>query len=460
MCRFCTEVASRCQELDIWWCIENPTGSYMWVTSAFKDLWKSHAQRIRFATFHNCVCGGDRKKSTTFWTTCDALSSLSCTCLQEFEHVHKEWGRQVDGSWATSQEAAYPTGLCSQYASLVLQAGQASGRVLSTAPGSRVSSSLHLSLHQTGVERASQGLFPRGSQMPPLVDPFTNKVWYQVPQHVDRSKFVPGKRITEGPFVKGSTTLSVSEHEGKWWAHVGMPVQPEEFLNLSGASVHPECHKPVLPVLLEHAVDRYCSLNNTQRNELRVHVLKGMIQRAQELADQEREVHAGLEPHARDVLKGKRLLLFQDLLSCMNFPDVNLVQDMQQGFRLTGWLEDTSVRPTKVVVPILSADDLWQTRADNNSNMWHMCRPSGDDSMDQALWHQTLKECQSGWCTLHAGLTHPPKDALLSRRFAVQQQDKVRPIDDFSVSQVNNTLGSIEKIVVMPRLCRDDGPST
>ena len=183
--------------------------------------------------------------------------------------------------------------------------------------------------------------------MPPLVDPFTNNVWYQVPQHVDRSKFVPGKRITEGPFVKGSTTLSVSEHEGKWWAHVGVPVQPEEFLTLSGASVHPECHKPVLPVLLEHAVDRYCSLNNTQRSELRVHVLKGMIQRAQELADQEREVHAGLQPHARDVLKGKRLLLFQDLLSCMNFQDVNLVQDMQQGFRLTGWLEDTSVRPTK-----------------------------------------------------------------------------------------------------------------
>ena len=32
----------------------------------------------------------------------------------------------------------------------------------------------------------------------------------------------------------------------------------------------------------------------------------------------------------------------------------------------------------------------------------------------------------------------------------MQQQDKVRPIDDFSVSQVNHTLGCVEKIMVVP----------
>ena len=82
--------------------------------------------------------------------------------------------------------------------------------------------------------------------------------------------------------------------------------------------------------------------------------------------------------------------------------------------------------------------------------MWNMCRSSGNPDLDQALWQQTLKECKSGWATLHVGLHQPPGNAVLSRRLAVQQQEKVRPIDDFSVSQVNHTLGSVEKVVVMP----------
>ena len=317
--RLCVNIAVKCQTLRIWWRIENPAGSYMWVTSPFMELWRTHVSAIRFATFRNCVYGGDRKKSTTFWTACDALTALSCTCQKEYAHVHKEWGKQVDGTWATSQEAAYPPGLCSQYASLVLQAGQAAGMTMDVAAGQHTCSRVHLSLRQTGIERASQGLFPRGSQMPPLVDPFPNKVWHKVPARVDRSAFVPGKRITQAPFVKGATTLSVSEHDGNWWALVGLPVQPEEFLRPSGASVRPECHKPILPAMLEHAVDRYCSLDTVQLSQLRVRVLKGMIQRSQELAAEEKLLHAKLEPHARDVLKGKRLLLFQELLSCMNF---------------------------------------------------------------------------------------------------------------------------------------------
>ena len=123
---------------------------------------------------------------------------------------------------------------------------------------------------------------------------------------------------------------------------------------------------------------------------------------------------------------------------------------MMQGFRLTGWFADTTLRPTKVVIPTLTADDLWSARLENNSRMWNMCKSSGNLGLDQALWKQTLKECRAGWATLRVGLQQPPGNAVLSRRFAVQQQEKVRPIDDFSIFQVNHTLGSVEKVVVLP----------
>ena len=175
-----------------------------------------------------------------------------------------------------------------------------------------------------------------------------------------------------------------------------------------------------------------------------------MLQKADELKSEEVQLHESLAPRARDVLKGKRLLEMKTMLASMNFGDVTLVEDIMQGFRLTGWLQDTTLRPTKVVVPTLTPDDLWSAREENNSRMWHMCRSSGNSELDQALWQQTLKECQAGWATLHVGLHKPPGNAVLSRRFAVQQQDKVRPIDDFSISQVNHTLGSVEKVVVLP----------
>ena len=442
----CVDVALACQTHNIWWSIENPTSSFMWITSPFRSLWTSLGQRIKFATFHNCVYGGDRKKSTTLWTSCQDLQGLSCICSQDYEHVHAGWGRQADGSWATSKEASYPPGLCSQFASLVFQAALSSGRLVQ-AEGSE---SLFLTKAQAGIERAAQGLFPRGSQMPPLVDPFPEKVWHEVPAECDRSVFVPGKRLQGTSFPKGSTTLAVAHWAGSWWAQVGIPVTPEKFLSLSAQSKHPESFGPVLPPILRNSVERYCSMSPWDLSNLRVKVLKSLLCKMEELKAQESRLHRNLAPHARDVLKGKRLLLFQELLCNMEFPDATLVDDMQAGFRITGWLPDTNTRPTKVVVPTLNCSDLWSIRTDNNSRMWSMCTSSGDESTDWALWQQTLKECESGWATLHVGLTQAPTSSILSRRFAVQQHDKVRPIDDFSVSQVNHTLGYVEKIMVMP----------
>ena len=49
-----------------------------------------------------------------------------------------------------------------------------------------------------------------------------------------------------------------------------------------------------------------------------------MCDMAQELQSQEDEEQAGLEPHLRSILKGKRLRLFETLLRGIDYPDKTL----------------------------------------------------------------------------------------------------------------------------------------
>ena len=73
----------------------------------------------------------------------------------------------------------------------------------------------------------------------------------------------------------------------------------------------------------------------------RVEWLKRWTNRAAELNDSERRLHSSLDPHCASVLKGKRLLLFGEMLSDIKYPDKWLISDICNGFRITGWVRDS-----------------------------------------------------------------------------------------------------------------------
>ena len=49
-------------------------------------------------------------------------------------------------------------------------------------------------------------------------------------------------------------------------------------------------------------------------------------------------LHRSLKPHCAAVLKGKRLLLFGEMPREISYPDVHLIQDICEGFRINYWL--------------------------------------------------------------------------------------------------------------------------
>ena len=77
--------------------------------------------------------------------------------------------------------------------------------------------------------------------------------------------------------------------------------------------------------------------------DLRTVFFKKWLKRAFELRGEEAVLHESLPPHLQALLKGKRLLLWKELLVEFGYPDKAIVDDIVSGFKLTGWAESTGV---------------------------------------------------------------------------------------------------------------------
>ena len=101
------------------WSIENPRGSYMWLMPAMKELLTRSSTTT--TSFQACARGSKRPKWTTWVHSGTIFSTLEACCPGEGPgHAHSKWGREPDGTFATSQETAYPERLCEEITRLLL----------------------------------------------------------------------------------------------------------------------------------------------------------------------------------------------------------------------------------------------------------------------------------------------------------------------------------------------------
>ena len=427
---FCAKAILAAAAAGCMWSVENPAGSLFWTTSPMKRVASQLSEQLCFVQFHHCCFGGDRCKLTALWTNVRDLSVLGMLCNPSLGHTHNAWGRLDNGSWATSAETAYPRKLCRQWAAALLGVAMSQGYSASDASGARANpvASTRARL------RAALGFLPKSSLLPPQVNPLKKSEWVQLPPELDMAACVPGASAERLTGVKNSQVVSIRRQGGSWWASVAEPVQPQEFLRRAADSVHPAECRPPLPEPLESAVYRVrTSLTQVHRD--RVQMLNSMCQRAKELTKEENEDHARMDSSVRGIL--------EELLQSIDFDDKALVDDLRKGMPLTGWLRDSGHMQAHVVPPLLTKDELLQQAPARNREIWDMTGPSGDSTLDEALWRKTCEDVDNGWAFLL-----PPSDAP-HRRFAVTQGDRVRAIDDFSVSRVNDTVGSQDKITVM-----------
>lgn len=105
-------------------CIDNPLRSYLWETKWFLRLQKKFG--LFAVNFQQCMQGGKRDKWSTFYTNAEWLRCLALSC--DGSHSHAPWGVTLEGGrhrFSASEEAEYPSLLCSRYSDATLQAALA-----------------------------------------------------------------------------------------------------------------------------------------------------------------------------------------------------------------------------------------------------------------------------------------------------------------------------------------------
>ena len=121
------------------------------------------------------------------------------------------------------------------------------------------------------------------------------------------------------------------------------------------------------------------------------------------------------------------------MLTELGYRDVTLVDDLINGFSLE--------------------EDLLHECRDANFATLQPTQSTGDKELDRELWNKSQEEVDKGWLAKVDDLQDAMNNGRISRRFPLRQGGKVRCIDNYSESQVNDSITITSKVTV-------DGPDT
>ena len=176
----------------------------------------------------------------------------------------------------------------------------------------------------------------------------------------------------------------------------------------------------------------------------RANFMKKWLTRSIELKQEEFKLHQNLPEHLQRILKGKRLLLFKEILQDLQYSDVSVVDYIIAGFSLTGWAPKTGVFDPDVRRPQISIDQLKKMAPGLNANITRAVDSSPVDDTTEHVWQETWAEVEKGWLKP----VQSAEGCSVAKRFGLQQKSKIRMIDDFSISKVNQSYGMRERLRV------------
>ena len=449
---------------------ESPTRSNFWQVAelAACSLSLSHAwEGLEDSVFDSCMWGGEREKATTFRATQTLCRPLRRRC--DGQHTHKPWTptlRPAGPIFPTASEAEYPRELCEVHLSCLWRQLHKAG-VRAPKASADATARAARDLRQFSMKR-----------VPPLLGELKKKFWLVAPSSV--AKLLPGacSKPVKSRWVSGKVGNNVelptsaeqalryeknyAEEPSTTFVHadeaedlVGIYRTPLQTVQACLKLRHPiEFASPVPDLLMRCVVD-VLNMGPVATVNHRTAALKSILGRRGELASKEAAVHAALHPDLKACLRGKQTCLWHELLQQTGFPDLQLVDDVRQGFEVIGpnpWspVFRKGYKPPQLTPHQLAGQAVWRRQKVVSS-----CRPSDDANLDEELWQQTMAECEKGWVSgpymseAEVSRVLASDEWLCTKRFPLIQGDKIRLIDDALASGVNAAFSTFNKLKLM-----------
>ena len=173
----------------------------------------------------------------------------------------------------------------------------------------------------------------------------------------------------------------------------------------------------------------------------RIAFVKKWTVRAKELQEAEEKLHSEMPDCLSQVLKGKQLLLFKEMMTAAGCSDEHLFRHVVSGFRISGWMPVTGNTAPKVRAPKMSSASLKLLAPGLNKVVLAKLARRQETELEKAVWLETQKEIEAGWVWVSTEFSA----RSITMRFGIRQGGKVRLIDDCTVSCLSLTVGLRER---------------
>lgn len=224
----------------------------------------------------------------------------------------------------------------------------------------------------------------------------------------------------------------------------GLRWTEEAFVMQATESGHPYNLMTGLNDQVKDAIDFIAKSHPAQVVLHRKRCLDYWLGAALELEHKEAQLKRDVEPERLRILKPKRVALLERMIAETGYPDTSLPADILAGFDLVGDIPKSNILPKKFSPATFPLDDLHGAAPMARDALRVSVTTCGNDEIDKGLWEKTLQEVQKGWLVGPLSWGSLGQHDVVSRRFAVEQSGKIRPIDDYSQSQINSTVHSFE----------------
>ena len=442
-------------ERNVGWSVENPASSLMWITDPFVHLLKMLPNLIAFS-FHTCMFAAPRKKDTAIWTSVIQLRvHLERKC--DGSHLHLKWGKTSTG-FATAEECAYNDTMCAAWAEALCDYALSKGYAK---PPETIHEIQTATTQAVYMNKAILGCLPRGRKLLPFISEFLQPARHDISAMPSVQTMVIGKRIADDvtQFPKGSKLLRFVNADGgddgngnylglPTCAIIGIPRNPREFLEEACRLTHPTAMSMAVGELVRRNIELYNDPTGLKFRRKQCESSGKLVKLCAELKGVEATVKQNMPEHIRQVLAPKRIALFKKLLVDMDYPDFKIADEMAEGFPLCGWLPSSNVFPSRVRVPEVHEVYLRKLAKSLTARTLAATTSCGCRESDDKLWQATMDEVSDGFLSGPFEPDEMGAGCIASPRFGLQQKNKLRPIDNFSASQVNSATGLQDKFAV------------